>query len=1024
MNRLIQFSMKNVAAVIIIVTMLLGGGLVATSGLKMENLPDISLPYVVITTGYPAPPQDVMDEISAPIEKKVSGLERLKTMTSTSSDSFSTVVLEFEEGTDAEKKKQEIDGMLQELDLPEAATRPKAATFGNASTPAYYLVLYAEEGMSQTELDNRFTETIKPGLQAVKGLDHLDAIGDRKTSLDIKLDAAAMAAYGLSPETVAGALRAEFAGGPAGSVDFNGNSMMARVKGETNSVYNLERLELQTGTGEKVPLMQVAKVEAVSQSKFIARLDDKPALGINLFKMKHANAVNFASDVDQLIERWKTEMPEVQFKTIFDTSVEVKESIAGMLREGIVGALLASLMILLFLRNFRMTLIVLVSIPLSILIALLVMRYLDISLNIMTLGGMFIAVGRVVDDSIVVIENIYSHLQRAQERNESVIRLATKEVASAITSSTLTTVGVFAPIGMVSGIAGQFFQPFAITLSVALLASLLVALTVIPMLAKLLVLGGKVKHHEEKQGAITAWYRKVLEWSLSHRFITLLLAGVLFFGSIVTIVPQLAMAFLPEGKPQPQFYFNVKLPYETSLATTDLKVKEIEDVLSNAKDQHGNKQFLFVESLVGYGQSSEALPYRAQIFTEVNADSDVEQVRRAYKEELLAMLPAGSEVETSTLAGDGPSGSAFAYALKGDDPLQLKQAAAMIKEKMLEIKELTDVKDSLSDVVKEVEIAVDPQKARQYGYTVAEVRAAVRNFIAAEELGELKLDHVMYRTTLSVEHDDKNSLDKLADIQLRAAGSGGEVVLLRDVAKLREAAAPAAIERDRQEQVVRVSAKIVGSDTGGITERVTGMLDQIPLPEGIKREVSGVAEDMNDSFMQLGVAMVAAVFIVYLIMVLAFGNASAPFAILFSLPLAAIGGFLALLLTGESLNVTSMIGFMMLIGIVVTNAIVYIDLAQQLRQQGYTVRHALIEAGVSRLRPIIMTALATIVALLPLALGFAHGTIISKGLAVVVIGGLTTSTLLTLVVVPVVYEWIEAFKQRMAQLFRRKGASA
>jgi multidrug efflux pump subunit AcrB len=379
-------------------------------------------------------------------------------------------------------------------------------------------------------------------------------------------------------------------------------------------------------------------------------------------------------------------------------------------------------------------------------------------------------------------------------------------------------------------------------------------------------------------------------------------------------------------------------------------------------------------------------------------------------------------VTPGSLAGGGGgfSSTDFSYSLKGDDQEALVRSAAVVKEKLKEFPELTDVKDSLSDSKTEVKITVDQAKARSFGLSAATVRESARAWIQKEELGDLKFDNVLYTTTVQLAKSDKNSLEQLGKMPLQA--SNGSIIYLNEIAKLQEVQAPAALSREDRSQVVKITAGIDSADKGTVSSRVSLALAGVELPEGVSREVKGVSADIEESFTQLFVAMAVAVMIVYLIMVLAFGNASAPFAILFSLPLAVIGGLLGLVVSGESLNITSLIGFMMLIGIVVTNAIVLIDRAQQLRKEGYTVRHALIEAGLVRLRPIIMTAGATIVAMLPLALGFSHGTLISKGLAVVVIGGLTTSTLLTLVVVPVVYELIEAFKSRLAGRYQRKPA--
>ncbi|WP_028548939.1 efflux RND transporter permease subunit [Paenibacillus sp. UNC451MF] len=1025
MNRLTQFSMKNVSALFIIMILLFGSGVYATSKLKVENMPNVSFPVVMVSATYTGSPKDVMEQVTEPLEKKLANIEDLDSMRSTSSENNARIILQFKQDVDTDKKKQDIESLLQEVMLPDSAGTPKASTFGASSMPSIYLVANAENGMSQTELDKLYEDTIKPDLESVKGIDHLDSIGVRDTSLDIELDADALNAYSLTPTQVTSAIRAAVTKSPIGTVEVSGNDKSARVTGDIKSVYDIEQLEITGGKGNIITLDRVAKVKSITESDFVGRFNGKPAISMILYKTGNANAVDFSDDVEKLKEQWKTSMPNAVFKTTYDSADEIRESINGMLREGVVGALLASFMILLFLRNVRMTLIVLVSIPLSILITLLLMWELGLTLNTMTLGGMFIAVGRVVDDSIVVIENIYTTLEKAQKRNESVIMLATKQVSMAITSSTLATVGVFAPIGMVSGIVGGFFRPFAITLACALLSSLLVALTVIPMLAKLLVLKGKPgkghsSHEDAHQGKFMQTYENILHWSLKHRIKSLLMAALLFVVTLAATIPALGVSFLPDGKPSRTMYFVMKLPNETAFEATNAKTQELEQLLMNEKDSKGNPLFTYVEGLAGYnGNGTDRVTYASQIYVEVNEQVDPDKVMEQAKQFILSELPAGSEVQPRGVGGgNGVSSTDFSYNLKGEDQDRLEQAAAIVKTKLQEFEELSEIEDSLSDGKTEVEIAVDQKKARAFGLTALTVRETASNWIQKQKLGDLKLDGVTYTTTVSMDKSDKNSIEKLGNIPL--SGTNGSVVYLKEVAKISLVPGAVSLGRDDQKQLVRVTAKIKAENKNAVSAKVSAALRTVELPDGVTREVRGVNEDINESFTQLFMAMAVAIFMVYLVMVLAFGNASAPFAILFSLPLAAIGGLIGLVITRQALNVTSMIGFMMLIGIVVTNAIVLIDRAQQLREEGYTVRHALIEAGKVRFRPIIMTAGATIMALVPLALGLSgEGALIGKGLGVVVIGGLTTSTILTLIVVPIIYELIEEMKAYISRKIRK-----
>ncbi|MGG2199434.1 MULTISPECIES: efflux RND transporter permease subunit [Paenibacillus] len=1019
MNQLTSFSMKNITAVIIIVLLLFGGGAYAATTLKVESMPDISFPVVLVNTQYTAPPKDVLEDVTKPLEKAVASLEGIKNLKSTSSDNFSQIVIELEQSIKADDAKKDVESLIANVKLPSASEKPKVQTFGFASEPVYYLSVYAKNGMSQQELDKVYKDVILPGFNAMKGIDHVDSIGNQESVLTMKLNANAIQNYGLTPSQVSQNIRAALMTSPAGTVDFNGNEQMVRVKSDLNTIYNLENMKITAPAGTTLLLKDIAKVEAITESTFLSRLNGQPAIGVRLFKTKNANAVEFGNEADKLMEGWKKDYPNITFQAIYNGALDIKESINGMLKEGALGAILASVMILLFLRNVRMTIIVLVSIPLSTLITLLIMAPLGISLNIMTLGGMAIAIGRVVDDSIVVIENIYSQLQKAQERNESVIKLATAQVSSAITSSTITTVGVFGPIAFVSGVLGEVFRPFAITLSVALLSSLLVAVTVIPMLAKLLVLGSKnIKAHDEAPvGKLTLTYKKALTWSLRNRIKTLLIAMLALVISVAGTVPFLASGFMPESESDKMLMLTIKMPRETTIETMNEKVKEIEKMMFESKDSAGQPTFDYVESSIGYNGGSDRIAYRSSFFAVASANSNAKDVVQDFKKNIEYLLPKGSEVDGSVLSMGGPpsGGADFNYVLKGDDLNYLREAAQLVRDKMKEFPEMIDIKDSLSESKQEIEISVDQNKARLFGLSSAQIMEGVHSWLAEEKIGDLKFDNATFETKVMLDPSFKNSVDKIGSFTIITPS--GSKVALNEVAKVRQIEAPVSITREQQEQYVNVTARIDSIDKGGVSAKISAALDTLELPPGVRTQVKGVTDDIQTSFNQMFIAMIASVFIVYLIMVLAFGNGTAPLAILFSLPLAAIGGLIALLITGESINITSLIGFLMLIGVVVTNAIVLVDRVQQLREEGYEVREALIEAGLTRLRPIIMTAGATIIALMPLALGLSKGALISKGLAVVVIGGLTTSTLLTLVVVPVAYDLINGVVRR---LFRKK----
>ncbi|PGD97834.1 efflux RND transporter permease subunit [Bacillus wiedmannii] len=1025
MIKLTDFSMRNVAAVIIIIIMLIGGGLYMTSTLKIERLPDVSLPYVTVTTQYLAPPDEIVEQITEPLEKAALGMEGVKNVSSTSSDNFSLVSIELEEGKNPKDLKKEMESALNSVKLPDKA-EPKVSTITVSSLPVYTLSVYSDKS-NEKELKDIYDETILTKLNSIKGMERVEVLGMKDEVLSIKLDANALEKYGLNPTQVSEIVKGSLISAPVGAVNVTSDTEVVRVKGDVQTLQKLRELKFTTPMGQLIQLNDIAEISVSNDSKTIARFNGKEAMVINLYKTKDTNSVEFAEKIDDSIKEWKKDLPDLKFHTISNDATEVKESIQGMIQEGSLGAVLASLMILFFLKNIRMTLIVLVSIPLSIITTLLFMAPLNITLNIMTLGGMIIAIGRVVDDSIVVIENIYRQLQRAQERNESVIRFATKQVSSAITSSTLTTVAVFAPIGLVTGIVGEVFRPFALTLVCALMASLLVALTVIPMLAKLMVMRDKkIISHNNKLSPITLAYKRTLVWSLNNRFKTLGIVALIFILSVVFITPQLPVSFLPEAQKDKSMKIHIDMPKGTSLEDMNKKIQEIEGHLKEEKDVKGHDTYNYVNAIVGYrDEEVDRFSYKTTIFSEYSDDTNATLEIEKTKNSISKLLPEDSNVQVILIASDQESAAAtshFSYVLKGENTEKLKKAATMVEDKMKGYSELSEVKNHAGESKQEIEINVNNDKAQENGLNPGQIMYMVRSWIAEEQLTSHKLDNNNYKTKVYIDSKYKDSVEKIGELLL--VSPIGKTVKLNEVAELKQISAPSAISRENQVQTVTVSAKIDTEDKAGVSNKVEKELKKIDFPTGVTGEQKGVSNEIDEGFIQMFVAMGASILIVYLVMVLTFGNASAPFAILFSLPLAVIGGLLGLLVTLESINVTSLIGFLMLIGIVVTNAIVLIDRVQQLRGDGYSVREALIEAGITRLRPIIMTAGATIIALLPLAFGMSKGTLVSKGLAVVVIGGLTTSTLLTLVVVPCIYELIENSKKMISRLFKKNASNS
>ena len=776
---------------------------------------------------------------------------------------------------------------------------------------------------------------------------------------------------------------------------------------EMPSADSSEEIEL-----EMVELGDVADVTVgVGESSTISRTDGKPAVLINVSKAQDANTVDVADAVHAKLETLGAKLPAgTESDVTYDASITVRDSINGILREAMLGAIIAFLIILVFLRNLRATIIAGVSIPLSMLISFVAMKQAGVTLNVMTLGGLTVAIGRVVDDSIVVIENVFRHFQEHEgERTADVIRRSVEEVAGPITSSTLTTAAVFIPLGLISGMIGKIFRPFALTVTIALLASLLVSVTVAPLMAKWLLMHSRIPDLEGKRGRLTIGYERLLGWSLRHK---LAIGGIAIALTVaaVALVPVVGTGFMPE---QAVHYVNVDLTYPDGTSTTqvDEGARVIEarlaedDVVDSYQTTVGSAQS-GAAALEGMRGSNEA-----GIFIRLTDDADIDATIDRWREEFAALAPEDGLSVTEAAHEITGGNATLEVAVLGEDIEAVKAAANEITGELRGVEGLGEPSNNIASSKPEVAIEVDQAKAAKDALSAGQVAMTMRSLLAEESVGTMEVDGAKLDIKLGLRLDP---LKKVADLRaVELASPLGVAVPLKRIARVEEVDGAVSVYTRDGSQYAVVSADIMDKDTGAVNTAVGKKLAAMDLPKGVTTELGGTAEMMSESFSQMGLAMLIAVGAVYLVMVLAFGEALAPLAIMFSLPLALIGGMFGLWAVGETLNMPAMVGALMLIGLVVTNAIVLMDRVLDNRRAGMPTRDALVEAGGVRLRPILMTALTTICALIPMVSAMSDGSLMSRSLAAIVMGGLTTSTLLTLVVVPVVYEALDTLRDRV-----------
>jgi len=1019
MNFLTRFSLKNPVAVFIIAFLLILGGVYSFTKLKVDQFPEIEFPQISIEVVYPgASPGDVDEQVVAKLENELKGIEGSTNLTSSSYESIGIINLEFPFDTDMDNVEQQVDAVIADANLPEEAeTKINRLSFG--AFPIYNISFFSKDG---EDIETLLKEEIEPKLEKINGVNNISVGGYKNDLVQITVDKEKATAAGLSLSAIKEQVNAKYLSFPAGQLTEGESQIPVRVEEKLETIKKLENLQLTPTAGasstppasagppsgqpgapsnpaepaaqaEPVRLKDVAKIEAVSKQSEKTRFNTKDSLSMAITKKQDANTVEIADEVMAVLDEYKD---QVDYTIGIDSAKDIEESVTTLVKEGLLGALFASLAVLLFLRNLRATIIAIVSIPLSLLIAAIFLNWQDISLNIMTLGGMAVAVGRVVDDSIVVIENIFRRVRKSPGgMTDEIIEESTKEILKAITSSTLTTVVVFLPIGFVGGITGKFFLPFALTIIFSLLASLLVAITIVPILAKF---SFKKVPKEEKEGALQRWYGRLIERSLSHKAIILALSFLLLGGSLA-IVPQLGFTFIP-NEASKTLTATVELPAASSLDTTSDLSLQMEEMFEE------EKAIGDVTTSVGARDFSTGLRLdnKASYFLGLKDGADVEKTIRSLEgkmEQIAKEDGADAKISIAELqTGGPPSNNNVDIDLFSNDPEALQEAAALVEKSMQQNDDLKYVTNNFSEKQKQYRVVIDPEKASDRGLSGFQILGTVSDQTRPVTVGTLDLDGKEQEVQLSYGASLESKTD-LEDVQLFSATGP---VSLKDIATVEEVDAFTSIQKLDGRVYARVSGQVKGDDVQAVSSAVEADVEKLDLPEGVSLTSGGGNDETVEIFQSLGIAIVVAIGLVYLTMLITFGKARCPFLILSWLIFVPIGSLVTLYLANEPLSVSVMIGFLMLIGIVTTNAIVLVDRIGQNTKRGLPIRESLIEAGKTRLRPILMTAFATIMALVPLALTTSSGTLISKGLALTVIGGLTTSTLLTLIIVPVVYE--------------------
>ena len=1072
MRRLIEIATERRVTIIMMMTAIVLFGMVSLSRLNLNLLPDISYPTLTIRaelTG--AAPVEIENLLTKPIEEAVGVVRNVRLVRSVSRSGQADVTIEFLWGTDMDLAGVDVREKLDVLFLPLEASRPLLLRFDPSSEPIVRLGLlckpewtipestddqgvvspaetkYDPECGSESRLKSlrRLAEDrVKSELEAEEGTAAVKVSGGLEDEIQIRVDQQRLSQLGISIGQISERIRSENVNLSGGRLEEGNQRFLVRTLNEFQSVDEFRDAIIAYVAERPIYLRDVATVEqGYKDREAITRVKGQESVELAIYKEGDANTVQVAERIDRRLSALRKTLPEnFELITVYDQSTFISSAVSDVRLAAILGGLIAIFVLYGFLRDARATTIVGIAIPVSVIGTFLLMYTNDISLNIMSLGGIALAVGMLVDNSIVVLENIV----RKKEQGEGILEAAqngTTEVGSAVVAATLTTIAVFFPMVFISGIAGQLFKDQALTVTFALIFSLIVALTLIPMLASL---GAQSRYDDGDDGQAANWFTRsvafvvrifgflffiiskvfwillwiptwllqafyrsiaavypgILRWSLQHRPIVILVS-LLLFVSTMALVPRLGSELIPQFS-QGEFTANLRLPPGMPLAETDKAIQVAQRVAAEIEAVELNY------SVAGTGNRLDANPVDSgensgslSITLKKGSGRDAENQTMAAMRAELATLP-GVQYEFTR-----PSLLSFASPLQievsGYDLASLARVSQSVVQAMSASDRFTDIKTTIESGNPEIQIVFDQERAAKLGLTVREIAdsvvANVRGELATRYTWRDKKIDVLVRSV----DTRQSSIEEIRHLIINPTSE--HPVTLDAVAEVSVSEGPSEIRRVAQDRVAIISANLAYGDLGAAALEANAIVSRTPLPAGITAIVSGQSEEMQDSFKSMQFALALAVFLVYLVMASQFESLIHPFVILFTIPLALIGAVLALFITGTTINIVAFIGIIMLAGIVVNNAIVLVDLINQLRIQGKERIEAILEAGTARLRPILMTSLTTTLGLLPMAMGFGEGSEVRTPMAITVIGGLAVSTLLTLVVIPVVYSLMD-----------------
>jgi len=1022
-----ELSVKKSVTMTMVILIIVVLGIISFIRLGLDLMPDITYPVISVSTNYPGvSSQDIENSVTKPIEEILGTIKNVKKLNSVSLEGLSVILIEFEWGTNLDNAAQDIRDridMYKDYILPEDVKRPMIMKFDPSMMP---IAMYGVTGERDLfSLRTIIKDTIKDRLEQIDGVASVMIFGGLEKEILVEIKKDKLELYHLNLDNIIMKLRMENMNVPSGYITEGYKEFIIRTKGELENINQIENIVLYSYEGIPVYLKDIATVrETYKEKRSITRLNEKDSVLIIVSKESGANTVIVGNRINKELKKISELLPsDIKLHSVFDQTKFIKKIVNTTFSNAVQGAFLAGAVLFLFLFDLKPTFIICLSIPLSILAAFIPLYFLGHTLNFITMIGIALGVGMLVDNSIVVIENIFRHIREGEDRITASIKGAS-EVGMAITASTLTTIAVFIPLIFAKGLTGKLFWPLALTVSFTLLGSLFVALTIVPMLTSKLFIqkenSSELKLLEKK---VTSYlhdiYNKIITWTLLNSKKVILITLGIFILSILIAIFIMGKEFFPKMDYN-NIIMMVKLPVGITIDETNRVVKTIEEIISHEKETYS--AVMTIIGITEYGENDVAMGTgpsgvnEAELYILLKDKIERKISSQEFMDNIRKRIPKYSDIKiefidmgSAFMTGGGRAQKPVEIKLYGKDIDTLEKISQSIMEQMKKVNGVYDVDSNLIKGKPEIVINIDREKAARYGLSLAQAATAVQTAFQGKVATRLRQSGEEIDIRVRLKEKERKLINDIKEFPI--INQQGVYVPLKEIAQFDYTSGPIKLYRENQKRTITLTANVSKRDINSVINEIKMRTKNISIPEGYFLKYSGEFEQMRDTFIDLSLIFALAVLLIYMVMAAEFESFLHPFIIMFTVPLSIIGVIILTFIAGKSISLPMAMGVLILSGVIVNNGIVLIDYINQLRKKGLPLKEAIIQGGITRLRPVLMTALTTILGLVPMLFSKTEGSELRSVVSITLIGGLVVGTFLTLVIIPIIYNYFEHWKK-------------